>query len=206
MLVLYFFQTYKNMSSIQKSVQIYVGKLPTNIRKKELMQIFGKYGKLLSCIIKSAKNIAFAFIEFAERQDAQNAINCEHQTYIHDKEIVVEWSKTLKPILRGRRPSRRPLNKECVGSHENSKGIPDINVSDLRERLDLSVQNEDERRGGKRRRDASEERGPSPVNKRIKRTIIKRVPKVVDELDMVIEQLKALTIKEYSNPDEINLD
>ncbi|XP_022089575.1 serine/arginine-rich splicing factor 1A-like [Acanthaster planci] len=55
--------------------RIYVGNLPSNIREKEVEDLFFKYGRISNIDLKNrSPGPAFAFIEFEDRRDAEDAI------------------------------------------------------------------------------------------------------------------------------------
>jgi hypothetical protein len=59
------FQTNCTMS------RIYIGNLPTDIRESELDKLFGKFGRIRNITIK----VKFAFLEFEDSRDADDAIH-----------------------------------------------------------------------------------------------------------------------------------
>ncbi|XP_038062088.1 serine/arginine-rich splicing factor 1A-like [Patiria miniata] len=55
--------------------RIYVGNLPSNVREKEVEDLFFKYGRITNIDLKSRSlGPPFAFIEFEDRRDAEDAI------------------------------------------------------------------------------------------------------------------------------------
>ena len=51
--------------------RIYIGNLPTDIRESELDKLFGKFGRIRNITIK----VKFAFLEFEDPRDADDAIH-----------------------------------------------------------------------------------------------------------------------------------
>ena len=52
--------------------QIYVGNLDRDISRRDIENTFDKYGKILSCDIKSKGNApSYAFIDFEDERDAE---------------------------------------------------------------------------------------------------------------------------------------
>lgn len=49
---------------MSRDSRIYVGNLPTNIRPKDIEEIFAKYGKILFVDLKDRRPPYFAFVEF----------------------------------------------------------------------------------------------------------------------------------------------
>lgn len=62
------------------STRVYVGNLPEDIRDREVEDVFARYGKIRSCDVKlpPGRGPAFAFIEFSDPRDADDAIRGEH--------------------------------------------------------------------------------------------------------------------------------
>jgi len=76
-------------SHLQKSTssckRIYVGNLPKDVRKVEIEDLFGKYGRINTVDIHNNYDPAFAFIEFDDPRDATDAIEC-----MDDKKQVID--------------------------------------------------------------------------------------------------------------------
>ena len=55
--------------------RLYVGNLPVDVEEREVEDLFGKHGKLKSCYLKGGRegSSRFAFIEFEDSRDADNA-------------------------------------------------------------------------------------------------------------------------------------
>ena len=51
--------------------RIYIGNLPSDIRESELDKLFGKFGRIRNITIK----VKFAFLEFEDPRDADDAIH-----------------------------------------------------------------------------------------------------------------------------------
>ena len=54
--------------------RIYVGNLPPDVREKEIEDLFYKYGKIRNIILKCQKGPPFAFVEFDDSRDADDAV------------------------------------------------------------------------------------------------------------------------------------
>ncbi len=65
--------------------KIRVGNLPENIDKKQLNELFCRYGGIRSIKLKNS----FAFIKFEDRRDAQDAIDNMNDSYFKEKRIIV---------------------------------------------------------------------------------------------------------------------
>jgi RNA recognition motif-containing protein len=71
---------------------LFVGRLPADIRPCELEDIFVEYGSVHRCDVKHG----YAFVEFDDPRDAEDAIDRANGTRIRGGEIVVEWAKGTK--------------------------------------------------------------------------------------------------------------
>ncbi|KAJ1772146.1 hypothetical protein IW140_001212 [Coemansia sp. RSA 1813] len=86
------------------SIQLFVGRLPREIRSSELEEIFEKYGKLSRCDIKRGTNLSFGFVEFEDSNNANSALeNCNGMP-VNGERIVVEIAK---------RPARKRDDAGC---------------------------------------------------------------------------------------------
>ncbi|KAI9341538.1 hypothetical protein DFJ73DRAFT_778831 [Zopfochytrium polystomum] len=72
------------------ATKLYVGHLPRNFPRRDLEDIFSKYGRILSCEIKQG---GFAFIEFQDTRDAEDAISALDGYRLDGERITVEWSR-----------------------------------------------------------------------------------------------------------------
>jgi len=73
--------------------RIYIGNLPSDIRSREVEDLFEKYGKIMDVDIKlprSGGGPAFAFLEFDDQRDAQDAIRGRDGYEISGHKIRVE--------------------------------------------------------------------------------------------------------------------
>lgn len=90
---------------------LYVGRLPFDVRTREVERLFDKYGRLVNCSVKrgvqfledfaSMSNTVtgFAFVEFAHTRDAEDAIRALDGKEWEGDKLVVEWSKTRPGIF-----------------------------------------------------------------------------------------------------------
>lgn len=63
------------------SSRIYVGGLPSDVQEKEVDSHFGKYGRIRTVDIKGGRDgerTAFAFVDFGDERDAQDACREEN--------------------------------------------------------------------------------------------------------------------------------
>ena len=76
--------------------QIFVGRLLKHICSRDLEDIFFPYGKLTRCEVKQGIRLAYGFVEFENRRDAEDAIHLENGREIMGTRVVVEWSRGYK--------------------------------------------------------------------------------------------------------------
>ncbi|OMH84664.1 Serine/arginine-rich splicing factor [Zancudomyces culisetae] len=69
--------------------QLFVGRLPRDIRSSELEDLFSRYGKLSRCDIKRG----YGFIEYEDRRDAEDALKDADGMRLGGGRIVVEYAK-----------------------------------------------------------------------------------------------------------------
>lgn len=85
--------------------QVYVGNLPPDIRTRDLEDLFYKYGKINFINLKDKNGPPFAFIEFDDPRDAEDAVR-DRDGYDYDGySLRVEWphgEKGSAPTSRGR--------------------------------------------------------------------------------------------------------
>ncbi|KAJ1556394.1 hypothetical protein HK405_011227 [Cladochytrium tenue] len=94
-----------HMASSSASTKLYVGRLPRGIGRRDLEDVFAKYGRIVSCEVKMG---GFAFVEYEDRRDAEDALNALNGSSLDGERITVEWSKRSP----GTSNSECPENKE----------------------------------------------------------------------------------------------
>jgi len=63
----------KSMS--RNECRVYVGNLPPDIRTKDIEDLFYRYGKILYVDLKNRRGPPFAFVEFEDPRDAEDAVS-----------------------------------------------------------------------------------------------------------------------------------
>jgi arginine/serine-rich splicing factor 7 len=71
------------------SEKLYVGHLPFNVSKRELDDLFGRYGPLSNIEIKHG---GYAFIQYENPRDAEDAVRALHNYMLEGKRLTVEFS------------------------------------------------------------------------------------------------------------------
>ncbi|XP_014239975.1 RNA-binding protein 1 isoform X1 [Cimex lectularius] len=92
--------------------KVYVGNLGNNASKNELEDVFSKYGPLRNVWV--ARNPpGFAFIEYEDARDAEDAVRALDGTRCCGTRIIVEMSNGKTRSGRGRRrsPARRSRSR-----------------------------------------------------------------------------------------------
>ena len=56
-------------------VKVYVGNLPTDVRERELEDLFHKYGRIRDVSVKAGPAGTFAFVTFDDHRDALDAVH-----------------------------------------------------------------------------------------------------------------------------------
>lgn len=80
--------------SRQREGQLFVGRLNRNTRTRDLEEVFETYGRLTRCDIKyGGGEMAYGFIDFEDRRDAQDAMRYENGRTVCGSSIIVEWAK-----------------------------------------------------------------------------------------------------------------
>ncbi|PIO55522.1 hypothetical protein TELCIR_23090, partial [Teladorsagia circumcincta] len=72
--------------------RVYVGNLPPDCREKDLEDIFAKYGKVRFIDIKGGRGPAFAFVEFDDARDAEDAVRGRDGYDFDGSRIRVEFT------------------------------------------------------------------------------------------------------------------
>eukprot|EP00639_Heterosigma_akashiwo_P029038 CAMPEP_0194677362 /NCGR_PEP_ID=MMETSP0295-20121207/9456_1 /TAXON_ID=39354 /ORGANISM="Heterosigma akashiwo, Strain CCMP2393" /LENGTH=128 /DNA_ID=CAMNT_0039562169 /DNA_START=105 /DNA_END=487 /DNA_ORIENTATION=+ len=74
--------------------RVYCGNLPMNVRERDIEDIFYKFGKIRSVDIKTpGRPPAFAFIEFDDARDAEDAVRSRDGYEYEGERLRVEMSR-----------------------------------------------------------------------------------------------------------------
>ncbi|RCN44415.1 hypothetical protein ANCCAN_09552 [Ancylostoma caninum] len=90
----------------REDTRIYVGNLPSDVREKDIEDIFAKYGKIRFVDIKGGRGPLYAFVEFEDYRDAEDAVRGRDGYDFDGCRIRVEFTRGVGP----RGPGGRPMN------------------------------------------------------------------------------------------------
>ncbi|KAL4002872.1 Serine/arginine-rich splicing factor 1 [Acanthocheilonema viteae] len=89
----------------RRDCRVFVGNLPSDVKQRDLEDIFYKYGRINFIDIKFTRDIPFAFIEFDDPRDARDAVQGRDGYDFDGCRIRVELTRGVGP----RGPGGRPL-------------------------------------------------------------------------------------------------
>ncbi|XP_060604117.1 uncharacterized protein LOC132756983 [Ruditapes philippinarum] len=72
---------------------LFIGRLSKNCRARDLEDVFEPYGRMSRCEIKYGAEMAYAFVDYEDRRDAEDAIRYENGREVAGSAIIVEWAK-----------------------------------------------------------------------------------------------------------------
>ncbi|OWF39774.1 serine/arginine-rich splicing factor 1-like [Mizuhopecten yessoensis] len=76
-----------------KDARIYVGNLPPDIRDRDIEDLFTKYGKILNVDLKNRRGPPFAFVEFSDPRDAEDAVHARNGYGYDGYNLRVEYPR-----------------------------------------------------------------------------------------------------------------
>jgi len=88
-------------SSRGSECRVYVGNLPPDIRTKDVEDIFYKYGKIVFIDLKNSRGPPFAFVEFDDPKDAEDAVYARDGYDYDGYKLRVEFPKGGGGSFRG---------------------------------------------------------------------------------------------------------
>ncbi|VDM08757.1 unnamed protein product, partial [Wuchereria bancrofti] len=89
----------------RRDCRVFVGNLPSDVKQRDLEDIFYKYGRINFIDIKFTRDVPFAFIEFDDPRDARDAVHGRDGYDFDGCRIRVELTRGVGP----RGPGGRPL-------------------------------------------------------------------------------------------------
>ncbi|KAK0416810.1 hypothetical protein QR680_012697 [Steinernema hermaphroditum] len=88
-----------------RDCRVYVGNLPPDVRTKDVEDLFVKYGKIMFVDLKNRKGPPFAFVEYDDPRDAEDAVRSRDGYDFDGYRLRVEFPRGAGP----RGPGGRPL-------------------------------------------------------------------------------------------------
>ncbi|XP_033119322.1 serine/arginine-rich splicing factor 1-like [Anneissia japonica] len=76
--------------------RIYVGNLPPDIREKDIEDIFYKFGDIADIDLKNKRGPPFAFVEFLDKRDAEDAVNARNRYDYDGYRLRVEYPRASR--------------------------------------------------------------------------------------------------------------
>ncbi|XP_061182647.1 probable splicing factor, arginine/serine-rich 3 [Saccostrea echinata] len=81
------------MSRRANEGSLFIGRLSKSTRVRDLEDIFEPYGRMTRCEIKYGAEMAYAFIDYEDHRDAEDAVRYENGREICGSSIIVERAK-----------------------------------------------------------------------------------------------------------------
>ncbi|KAK6746214.1 hypothetical protein RB195_012372 [Necator americanus] len=103
----------------REDTRIFVGNLPPDVREKDIEDIFTKYGRIRFVDIKGGRGPLFAFVEFEDPRDAEDAVRGRDGYDFDGSRLRVEFTRGVGP----RGPGGRPLSGRG-GGFSRGRGAP----------------------------------------------------------------------------------
>ncbi|VDK57765.1 unnamed protein product, partial [Anisakis simplex] len=132
------------MMGSKRDCRVYVGNLPSNIKQRDLEDLFDKYGRICFIDVKYSRGAPFAFLEFEDPRDAEDAIRGRDGYDLDGCRIRVELTRGVgprgpggRPIYAGgaydRRPAPAPRDRRLSsgGRDSSRKSGYRVNISGL---------------------------------------------------------------------------
>ncbi|XP_076040203.1 splicing factor 2 isoform X2 [Oratosquilla oratoria] len=89
--------SYNGRGSGANECRIYVGNLPPDIRTKDIEDLFYKYGKIVFIDLKNRRGPPFAFVEFEDPRDADDAVQSRDGYDYDGYRLRVEFPRNSGP-------------------------------------------------------------------------------------------------------------
>ncbi|XP_041472018.1 serine/arginine-rich splicing factor RS2Z33-like [Lytechinus variegatus] len=78
------------------TAQLFIGRLSKSTRQRDIEDMFDYYGKMSRCEVKCGSGMAYAFVDYVDKRDAEDAIKHENGREVNGQNIVVEWARGPK--------------------------------------------------------------------------------------------------------------
>ncbi|CAH1787365.1 unnamed protein product, partial [Owenia fusiformis] len=99
--------------SMRDGTSLFVGRLSKRTRTRDVEEIFREYGHMSRCEVKYGEEMAYAFVDYEDRKDAEDAIRCENGRKVLGSTIIVEHCKGAP---------RRPMDRRGGGGYGGRRG------------------------------------------------------------------------------------
>ncbi|OZC11587.1 hypothetical protein X798_01447 [Onchocerca flexuosa] len=117
----------------KRDCRVFVGNLPSDVKQRDLEDIFYKYGRINFIDIKFTRDVPFAFVEFDDSRDARDAVHGRNGYDFDGCRIRVELTRGVGPRGPGGRPlygpdsrsPRRGPSSRRTGYRVVISGLPD---------------------------------------------------------------------------------
>ncbi|GAV05048.1 hypothetical protein RvY_15236 [Ramazzottius varieornatus] len=86
--------------------RVYVGNLPPDVRERDIEDVFRKYGRVQHCDLRTNKGPPFAFVDFEDKRDAEDAVHGRDGYDLDGYKIRVEFPRALRDRDGGRGGNR----------------------------------------------------------------------------------------------------
>uniref|UniRef100_A0A336MV56 CSON005778 protein n=1 Tax=Culicoides sonorensis TaxID=179676 RepID=A0A336MV56_CULSO len=103
--------------------RIYVGNLPPDIRTKDIQDLFHKFGEISFVDLKNRRGPPFAFVEFHDSRDAEDAVKARDGYDYDGYRLRVEFPRGGGP---GSSHRSRGLNDRGGGGRDNRGNRQDL--------------------------------------------------------------------------------
>lgn len=110
------------MSHGRNECRIYVGNLPPDIRTKDIQDLFHKFGKVTFVDLKNRRGPPFAFVEFEDARDADDAVKARDGYDYDGYRLRVEFPRGGGPG--NYRSSRGNSDRGGGGRDRGNRGPP----------------------------------------------------------------------------------
>ncbi|XP_017475210.1 PREDICTED: serine/arginine-rich splicing factor 1A-like [Rhagoletis zephyria] len=109
----------------RNETRIYVGNLPPDIRTKDIQDLFHKFGKVSFVDLKNRRGPPFAFVEFEDARDAEDAVKARDGYDYDGYRLRVEFPRGGGPgSFRGNRNDRNRNDGGRGGGGGGGRGPP----------------------------------------------------------------------------------
>lgn len=100
--------------------KVYISGLPADVQNDDLQEIFSKFGEITDIYVKPKDTFAFAFVTFAEMENAQDAIQDMNGRNIKGKRVKMDLARPRNRATQSNRGGDRPRGgpRNCFKCNE----------------------------------------------------------------------------------------